>query len=67
MATTPVDLSKLRGVVKNGVVKKTKYNELVKNVNNSNTTDTINLVKKNDYSTKINETENKVTTDHDHK
>ena len=33
LETTPVDLSKLSNVVKNDVVKKTEYNELVKNVN----------------------------------
>ena len=47
LETTPVDLSKLSNVVKNDVVKKTEYNELVKNVNNINTTDTSNLVSKN--------------------
>ena len=30
LETTPVDLSKLNDVVKNEVVKKTEYNELVK-------------------------------------
>ena len=30
LETTPVDLSKLSNVVKNDVVKKTEYNELVK-------------------------------------
>ena len=39
-------LSKLSNVVKNDVVKKTEYNELVKNVNNISTTDTSNFVKK---------------------
>ena len=38
------DLSKLRDAVNNDVVKKT---ELVKKVNNINTTDTSNLIKKN--------------------
>ena len=37
----PVDLSKLSDVVKDNV-KKTEYNELVKNVNNISTTDTSN-------------------------
>ena len=46
LETTPVDLSKLSNAVKNDVVKKTKYNELVKKVNNINTTSTSNLVKK---------------------
>ena len=30
LETTPVDVSKLSSVVKNDVVKKTEYNELVK-------------------------------------
>ena len=34
LETTPVDLSKLSNVVKNDVVKKVEYNELVKKVNN---------------------------------
>ena len=34
METTPVDLIKLRDVVKNYLVKKTEYEELVKNVVN---------------------------------
>ena len=42
-----------------------EYNELVKNFNNINTTDTIELVKKTDYNTKINKIEKKIT-DHDH-
>ena len=33
----PVDLSKLSGVVKNDVVKKTEYDKLVGKVNNINT------------------------------
>ena len=45
LETTPVDLRKLSNVVKNDVVKKTEYNELVKKVNNISTTDTSNLVK----------------------
>ena len=45
LETTPVDLSKLSNVVKNDVVRKTEYNELVKKVNNINTTDTSDLVK----------------------
>ena len=36
----------LSNAVKNDVVKKTEYNELVKKVNNFNTTDTSDLVKK---------------------
>ena len=46
LARAPVDLSKLSDAVKNEVVKKTEYNELVKNVNALKTTNTINLVKK---------------------
>ena len=42
--TTPVDLSKQKDVVKNGVVKKTLYDELIKEVNAIQTTDTSNLV-----------------------
>ena len=49
LETTPVDLSKLSDVLKNEVVKKTEYNELVKKVNNINTTDTSDFVKKTDY------------------
>ena len=41
-----VDLSKLIDVVKNHVIKKTEYNELVKKVNNINTTGTTDLDKK---------------------
>ena len=42
-----------------------EYNELVKKVNNINTTDSSDLVKKTDYNTKISEIENKIN-DHDH-
>ena len=42
-----VDLIKLSDVVKNDVIRNTEYNELVKKVNNINTTDTGDLVKKN--------------------
>ena len=44
LETTPVNLSKLSNVLKNDVVKKSEYNELVKNVSNINTTDRSNLV-----------------------
>ena len=43
----PVDLRKPSAVVKNGFVKKTKYDELVKSVDVLPITDTNNLVKKN--------------------
>ena len=45
LETSPVNLSKLINVVKNVVVKKTEYNELVEKVHVS-TTDTSDLVKK---------------------
>ena len=41
---TPVNLSKLSNVVRNSVVKKTEYDELVRKVNNINTADTSDLV-----------------------
>ena len=44
LETIPIDLSKLGNVVNNYVVRKTEYDELVKKVNNINTTDTSNLV-----------------------
>ena len=65
LETTPVDLIKLSDVLKNDVVKKTEWNEFVKNVNNIQTTDTSDLVKKTDYNTKINEFEVKIS-GHDH-
>ena len=37
LRTVPVDLSKLRNVVNNGVVKKTVYNKLVAKVNSIDT------------------------------
>ena len=60
-----LNLSKLNDVVKNDVVKKTEYNQFVKKVNYSSTTDTINVVKETDYNTKINEIEHKIN-DHGH-
>ena len=51
--------------MKNGVVKKTVYNELVEDVKAIQTTGTRDLVKKANYNTKINETEkNYWNTDH---
>ena len=44
LKTTPIDLRKLSIVIKNGVVKKTEYNELIKKVNNINNTGTSKLV-----------------------
>ena len=40
LETTPVDLNQLSDLVKNEVVKKTLYDELVKKVNAIQTTDT---------------------------
>ena len=65
LQTTPVDLSKPSNAVKNDVVKKTEYNELIKKVNSFITTGSSNLVKKTDLNTKIREIENKIN-DHDH-
>ena len=53
----PADLSKLSNVVKNGVVKKTEYNELVTKVKNIDTSD---FVLKTSYNTKITELENRI-------
>ena len=44
---TLADLSKLSNVVKNDVIKKTEYDELVKKANTIRTTDTTDLVLKN--------------------
>ena len=60
METTPIDLSKLSDVVKNEVVKKTEYNELVLKVNVIQTSDN-NLLEKTDYDPKIGEIEKKYT------
>ena len=48
-----VTLSKPSKVIKNDAVKKTKYTVLVKKLNNINTTDTSDFVKKADYNTKL--------------
>ena len=61
----PVDLSKLSDIVKNDVIKKTEYDELVKKVNDIKATDSIDLVKKADYDTKIGKIEKKIL-DHNH-
>ena len=62
--TTPIDFI-LSNIVKNDVLRKTEYDELVENVNNINTADDSDLVKKADYKTNINEMKKK-TTDHIH-
>ena len=51
LVPSPLDSSKPSDAVKNDVVKKTEYNELVKIVNNVSTTDTNNLIKKIAYNT----------------
>ena len=60
-----MDLSKLTNIVKIDVVRKTEYDELVKNFNAIQTTHNSNSVKKTYCNTKINEIEKK-NTDHDH-
>ena len=62
---TTLNLSKLSDVVKNEVVKKTVYDEVIKKVNAIQTTDANNLVKRSDYDTKNVEIEKKIL-DHDH-
>ena len=46
LVPVPVDLSKLRDAAKNNFVKKTEYDELVKNVNSIQSVGTRNLGKK---------------------
>ena len=53
----PADLSKLRNVVKNYIVKKVDYNKLVTKVNDIDTSD---FVLKTNYNIKITELENKI-------
>ena len=53
----PVDLSKLSDVVKNDVVKKTEYDKLVAQVNNTDTSD---FVLKTKYDADKSELENKI-------
>ena len=65
LVPVPTDLSKLSNVVKNEVVKKTEYDELVKNVIAIKTSGTTNLVKKADYDTKTGEIQTRIL-DHKH-
>ena len=58
LALVPVDLSKLSGVVKNNVAKKTVHEKLVAKENNIDSW----LVKKLDYNVKVTEIENKIPT-----
>ena len=60
LAPVSVDLSKLKDVVKNDIIKKTEDDELVKKVNNIKTTDNSDLVKKADNNTKFSEIEEKI-------
>ena len=57
LATVPVYLSKLSNAVKNEVVKKTEYTELVTKVNNIDTSD---FVLKTKYNTDKTELQNKI-------
>ena len=45
LKTVPVDLAKLSNMVKNDVIKKTKYNKLVTNVDNIDTTNFVSRTK----------------------
>ena len=58
LKTVPVDLAKLSNVVKNDVVKKTKYDKLVTKVDDIDTTD---FVKKTKYQTDGADLEKKIS------
>ena len=60
MVPVCTDLSKLRDVVKNEVVRTNLNNQIVKKVNTIETTDTSNLVNKADYDTEIYETKKEI-------
>ena len=64
MKTVPVDLSKLNNVVKNDVVKKSDYNELVSKMNSINTTGFVLKTKydtdKSDLEKRISDTDKKI-------
>ena len=53
LMTVPVDLSELRDVLKNDVVKKTFYDKLVAKVNNIDTNDFVLKTKYNDDKTEL--------------
>ena len=57
LVAAPVDLSKISGLIKNDVVKKTVYSKLVPKVD---TIDTSDFELKTNYNTKITELENKI-------
>ena len=59
LAPIPPDLSKLGDVVKNKVLKRTEYDELVRKVNSI---DTSKFIKKTDYNAKIEYIEDKIPT-----
>ena len=59
LVSVPTDLSKLSNAVKNDVVKKTTYDELVAKVNNIDTSD---FVLKTNCNTDKTELENKIST-----
>ena len=61
LVPAPVNLSKISGEVKNNVVKKTEFDELVKKVNTIQTTDNSNLLKNPDYNTKVNKIKKSIT------
>ena len=65
LETTLAGLSKRNGALKNNVVKKTEYHELVKEVNVIKASDTSDLVRQTDCNTKTYEIENKRKLDHD--
>ena len=59
LETTPVDLNKLSNVVKNNVVKKTKYNDKIKNIEDK-IPDITNLATKTTLNAKINEVKGEI-------
>ena len=61
LKTNFIDLRKLSNVVKNEIVKRTAYDDLVEKVNAIETSDTSNLIEKADCDTKIEYIENKIS------
>ena len=62
---TPVNLSKLSDAVKNKIVKRDAFSELVNKINAIQTNDTSGLVKTSDYDAEIKDVEDKNTTTSD--
>ena len=60
LKTVPVDLAKLRNVVKNNVVKKTECNKLVTKVDNIDTTNFVKKIKYEKDGTKFEDKINKI-------